>query len=166
MKEKTEFKIILIITVFILGTMSLGIVYFEKERAKNEFRDIFHAGIELGYIQGKFTASEFIDYEFYEFDGQVYSIELYDAFNISDRGSNWVTENGTIFVPDQFVIYKIGLDLQGFSWCDPSPYVSDTSGIRYVSFRYCRDGPITEPGYYRFYYLDVDIMEITHWKSG
>lgn len=36
--------------------------------------------------------------------------------------------------------------------------------LLFASFRYCRNGPITEPGYYKFYYLDIDIMEITHWE--
>jgi len=165
MKEKLKDKIILIITILMLGSFTLGIVYLEKERAQEEYDRAFHSGVELGYIQGKFTALEFIDYGFYEFDGQIYSIEHYDTVNISDMGSTWVTENGTLFVPDQFVIYKMKLDLCGFPWCDPSPYISDTSGIRSVSFRYCRNGAITEPGYYRFYYLDVDIMEITHWEK-
>ncbi|GAH51874.1 unnamed protein product, partial [marine sediment metagenome] len=99
-------------------------------------------------------------------DGQIYSIEHYDTINISDVGVHLVTENGTIFIPDQFVIYKIRLDQRGFPWCDPSPYISNTSGTYHVSFRYCRDGPITEPGHYRFYYLDIDVMEITHWEEA
>jgi len=166
MKENTKNGIILIIAILIMGSLTVSTIYLEKTGAQEEFDRAFHSGIELGYIQGKFTALEFIDYQFYEFDGQIYSIEYYDAINISDRGVQKVTENGTIFIPDQFVVYKMKLDLCGFPWCDPSPYVSDTSGIRYVSFRYYKDGPITEPGYYRFYYLDIDIMEITHWENG
>lgn len=165
MKDKLKDKIILIIAILMLGSFTLGIVYLEKTGAQEEFDRAFHSGVELGYFQGKLTALEFIDYRFYEFDGQIYSIEPYDVINISDMGTNLVTENGTIFIPDQFVIYQMEVDLCGFPWCYPSPYISDTSGIRHVSFRYCRNGPITEPGYYKFYYLDVDIMEITHWEK-
>jgi len=164
MKEKIKNDILLIIAIIILGCITISTVYLEKERARDDFDDIFLAGRELGYLSGQRTVSEFMDYQFYEFDGQVFSIDFYDTVNISDMGSNLVTDNGTLFVPDQFVIYKMNLDLCGFPWCDPSQYITYTSGTRHVSFRYCRDGPITEPGYYRFYYLDVDIMEITHWE--
>ena len=120
MKENTKNGIILIIAILIMGSMIVSTVYLEKERARDEFSDIFHAGIELGYFQGKFAVLEFIDYQFYEFDGEIYSIEQYDAVNISDMGENWVTDNGTLFVPVQFVIYKMKLDLCGFPWCEPS----------------------------------------------
>ena len=165
MKETRKNTILLIIVILIMGSISTSIVYLEKTVAQEEFDRAFHTGVELGCLQGELNAMEFIDYQFCKFDGRIDSIEQYDAFNISDMGTNWVLENGSVFVPYQFIIYKINLDFAGFSWYEPSPYVSNTSGIYHASFRYCRDCPITEPGHYKFYYLDIDIMEITHWEK-
>ena len=164
---KSDIKTALFCATIIIMFISFAafVAVTTESREEQIWRNASDFGYEIGYINGKWTALEFIDYEFYEFDGQIYSIEHYDTVNISDRGSTWVIENGTLFVPDQIVIYKMKLDLCGFSWCDPSSYIFNTNGTRHVSFRYCRNGAITDPGYYRFYYLDVDIMEITHWEK-
>ncbi len=98
-----------------MGSISISIVYLEKTVAQEEFDRAFHTGVELGCLQGELNAMEFIDYQFCKFDGRIDSIEQYDAFNISDMGTNWVLENGSVFVPYQFIICELPpIEMSGF----------------------------------------------------
>jgi hypothetical protein len=154
--------IVNLIGIVIVIALLITLGYRELNHEK-EVSDAFKTGESLGYDIATFyaTHTNMSDVPFQHYSGEVYGIENYSSFNMSTFGYNF---NGT-FYPYQFVIYKLTLDLRGFLPGQVfSPYVNP-GGTRYVTFRYSDDGPFPGPGYYSFYYLDKDIIEITHWEK-
>lgn len=159
MKIENQFTTIAILLIFIIIGLIITI------NINNERQEIIHyaysdMGFEIGYLTAKHEIM--IDEDIGEFSGEIYSIEPFFSFEMPPP-LGYYYSNGT-FVPNNFSVYKIDIDLTGFPWCDPHPYVN-SDGTRYVTFRYCSNGVIPESGMYQFFYLDADVMEITHWEK-
>lgn len=130
----------------------------------HDYNDGLRDGIEWGREMAK--TQLWIDEIFGEYIGEIRSIEPYCVINISKLGYY----RGDVYHPFNFTIYKLDLDLTGFHPEQTfSPYVNPW-GTRCVTFRYCsgsnifEGNPIPSPGHYKFYYLNKDFMEITHWE--
>jgi len=150
-KKRIIILIVIVLVAFIAG-VTIGNSLFQKYQ--KDIDDAFKSGEDLGFEIANLYAmnTNMSDVPFQHYSGEVYSIENYSSFNISNLSY------------DKFTIYKLTLDLRGF-FPDQifSSYVNPR-GIRYVTFRYSDDGPFPGSGYYSFYYLDKDIIEITHWE--
>lgn len=147
------------ITILMLFIGSL--VYAADTTTRHEeqiWRAASDLGYRIGYQQAEWNIAPFVDHIYNYRGGDIYNISIYQTVELP-RGYYY---NKTYY-PYNITFYKIDLDLTGFTWCDPSPYVNP-NGTRYVTFRYCKEGPFPGPGHYKFDFLDVDFMEIIYWE--
>lgn len=157
---KTALFCVTILIMFI-GSLAFAAITMES-REEQIWRNASVFGYRIGYQQAEWDLSPFFDENIYDYDGgEIYNISIYQMAEVPRP----YYYNNTYY-PCDITFYKIDLDLRGFfSGQEFSPYVNP-NGTRYVTFRYCKNGPFPGPGHYKFHYFHVDFMEIIHWEEA
>ena len=162
---KEDVKIVLFVAAIVVMFVSSHIFVLEANtRGKEQiWRGASDLGYLIGYQQAEWDIAPFFNKHIEYYDGgEIYSIEPFYTVNLTKQPLGYYYND--TYYPHNITFYKIDLDLTGFTWCDPSPYVNP-NGTRYATFRYCKEGPFTSPGYYKFHCFDVDFMEIINWEK-
>lgn len=161
---KGDLKTALFVAVILVMFVSSHIFVLEANTRGEEqiWRNAEGLGYIIGYQAAEWDLSPFFDENIYNYaGGEIYNISVYQIVELP--GGYYY--NNTYYSYN-ITLYKIDLNLQGFFVGQEfSPYVNP-AGSRYVTFRYCKNGPFPGPGHYKFHYFDVDFMEIIHWEEA